>query len=124
MSDIKILIADDIFLNRVLFSSTIESLGHVAKMTENGKKAIELLEKEDFDIIFLDIEMPIMNGFETAKYIRTKMKSPKNKIPIIALTAHNIREYQNKIIDSGFSSVVSKPYTIEKLSNIIKKHIK
>ncbi len=119
----KILIVDDIFSNRLLLSSTLESIGIDSKTVENGQKAIESLQSDNFGMILLDIEMPVMNGIETAKYIREEMTDEYNKLPIIALTAHNPEEYGGRINDAGFNEILSKPYSVEKLGNIIEKYL-
>ncbi len=119
----NILIADDIFSNQLLIKSILENVGYECKVVSNGKKLIKEFEKADYDIILTDIEMPVMNGFETVKYIREKFDWPKNKIPVIALTAHNMREFADKIEGSGFSDIISKPYSIEKFKAVIEKYI-
>ena len=119
----KILIVDDIFSNRLLLSSTLDSIGIKSKMVDNGQKAIESLQEDDFGMVLLDIEMPVMNGIETAKYIREEMSDNYNKLPIIALTAHNPEEYGKKINEAGFNEILSKPYSVEKLGNIIEKYL-
>jgi CheY-like chemotaxis protein len=62
MRNLNILIVDDIFTNRLLLSELIKTLGHFSVQAENGKVAIDSLEKDDFDLILMDIEMPVMNG--------------------------------------------------------------
>ncbi|MEN8118931.1 MAG: response regulator [Bacteroidota bacterium] len=119
----KILIVDDIFSNRLLLSSTLESIGIDSETVENGQIAIESLQTNDFGMVLLDIEMPVMNGIETAKYIREKMSDVYSKLPIIALTAHNPDEYGDRINKAGFNEIMTKPYSVEKLGNIIEKYI-
>ncbi len=123
MGSNKILIVDDIFSNRLLLSSTLESMGIKSESVGDGQKAIKLLENEKFGMVFLDIEMPVMNGIETVRYIRREMPNLKDNLPIIALTAHNPTEYGEDINTAGFSEVVSKPYSVEKLSRLIKKYL-
>jgi len=120
----KILIVDDIFSNRLLLSSTLDSIGIDSVTVENGQKAIESLQADDFGMILLDIEMPVMNGIETASYIREEMSDSYNKLPIIALTAHNPNEYGDRISKAGFNEIMSKPYSVEKLGSIIEKYYK
>jgi len=115
----KILIVDDIFTNRLLLVEILRILGHEFSQAENGKEAIDAINNNDFDIVLLDIEMPVMNGLETTVYIRQKMPFPKNKIPIVALTAHNPQLFYEEFKDTGFDKVLTKPYNIEKLSAII-----
>jgi two-component system, response regulator, stage 0 sporulation protein F len=120
----KILIVDDIFSNRLLLSSALETLGIPSKSVNDGQAAIISLEKEDFSIVFMDIEMPVMNGLETVRYIRKEMFFPVKNMPVIALTAHNPSEYGKEIESAGFTEVLTKPYSIEKLQNLIDKYLK
>ena len=115
----KILIVDDIFTNRLLLAEVLRSLKLEFNQVENGKQAIEALEKEDYDLILMDIEMPVMNGLETTKFIREKMPFPKNQTAIIALTAHNPQLFFDDFKDVGFNKLLTKPYNIQKVSGLI-----
>lgn len=116
---LKILIVDDNFHNLFLLQSILMDKNISCKTANSGKKAIKELEKTDYNIIFMDIEMPNMNGIETTNYIRTKFTEPKNKIPIIAITAHEIDN--DKIKYADFNHVMSKTYNTEKLLEIVNK---
>ena len=120
----RILIVDDIFTNRLLLVELLKTLGHEYKQAENGKEAIEALESEPFDLVLMDIEMPVMNGLETIVYIREKLAYPENKIPIVALTAHNPQLFFEDFKDVGFDRLLTKPYSMEKLSVIINDLVK
>ncbi len=123
MELIRILIVDDIFSNRLLLSSTLEGIGIESKSVANGLAAIEILEKEDFNIVFLDIEMPVMNGLETMRHIRKNMLEPICNMPVIALTAHNPNEYGDEMYLAGFTEILSKPYSIEKIQSLIDRYL-
>lgn len=114
MESIRILIVDDLFTNRLLLSELIKSTGNEVVQAENGEEAIEILKKEEIHLIFMDIEMPVMNGIETTNYIR-KMEFPINMIPIIALTAHNPDLFFEDYADAGFDEIITKPFSIEKV---------
>ena len=118
----KILIVDDIFSNQLLLISIIESTGNDYKVASNGKIAVAALEAEDFDLILMDIEMPVMNGVETTKYIRKNFEEPKKSIPIIALTAHNKFEFFENINQAGFTEFLTKPYSLEKFRSMMQKY--
>jgi CheY-like chemotaxis protein len=124
MDSKKILIVDDIFSNRLLLSSALETLGISSKSVNDGQAAINSLESEDFDMVFMDIEMPVMNGLETVRHIRKKMFVPVKNLPVIALTAHNPTEYGKEIDNAGFTEILTKPYSIEKLQNLLDKYLK
>lgn len=119
MKTLKILIVDDIFTNRLLLSELIKTLGHQSVQAENGKQAIDFYEAENFDLILMDIEMPVMNGLETTDYIRKSFPSPKNLIPIVALTAHNPSLFFEDFSDAGFDELITKPYSLDKIIELI-----
>ena len=119
MKKYNFLIVDDIFMNRLLLKEIISELCNTLIEAKNGKEAIEILDQESIDIILMDIEMPVMNGVETTKYIRTQMPFPKNKLPIIALTAHNPDDFFDDYNNAGFDKLLTKPYSFKKILNTI-----
>jgi CheY-like chemotaxis protein len=121
----KILITDDIFTNRLLLSEIVEDLGHQHIEAENGKIAIEsLMTNDDINLILMDIEMPVMNGIEATRHIRRMMTPPKNNIPIVALTAHNPKIFFDNYKDVGFDQLLTKPYSVQKIMNMLEAFIK
>jgi len=120
MANLRILVVDDIYTNRYLLSELIKMTGNEAVLAENGEEAIEILQNEEIQMIFMDIEMPVMNGIETTRYIRNEMPSPLNVVPIIALTAHNPEMFFEDYSDVGFDELITKPYSVEKLKEKIK----
>ena len=113
-----ILIVDDIHINRLLIKTIINSYGyeHIHESFD-GQDAIKKVEDFNYDIIFMDIQMPIMDGIKATEYIRQKLNS---KIPIIAITAYLDIETDDK----GFNDVVRKPYTVEKIKKILDTYLK
>ena len=118
---LKILVVDDIYTNRYLLSELIKLTGNEAIIAENGEQAIEILKSQEIHMIFMDIEMPVMNGIETTQYIRNELSAPLNGIPIIALTAHNPGLFFEDFSDIGFDELVTKPYSIEKIREKIRE---
>ena len=114
------LIVDDIFMNRLLLKEIVKGISYCIKEAENGKEAIDIIENENIDIVLMDIEMPVMNGIETAKYIRSEMSYPKSKLPIIALTAHNPDDFFENYSNAGFDHLLTKPYSFIKIIQAIK----
>jgi len=112
---LRILVVDDIYTNRYLLCELIKLTGHEAISAENGEEAIEILKDQEIHMVFMDIEMPVMNGIETTLYIRNEMDAPLNAIPIIALTAHNPELFFEDYSDVGFDELVTKPYSLEKI---------
>lgn len=119
MIDANFLIVDDILMNRMLLKEFLGSTCNNIMEASNGKDAIEILKKEKIDIVFMDIEMPVMNGVETTKFIRDEMPYPLNKIPIIALTAYNPDDFFDSYDNAGFDYLLTKPYSLDKILNTI-----
>lgn len=119
MKKLKILIVDDIFTNRLLLSELIKTLGHDSVQAENGQEAVDCLEKEIFDLVLMDIEMPVMNGLETCEYIRKKMSAPKSTVTVVALTAHNPELFFEDFSDAGFDELLTKPYSLDKIVELV-----
>ncbi len=121
MSKLRVLVADDIFTNRLLLSEILEDLGHESFLAKNGKEAVDelALNSNTYDIVLMDIEMPVMNGVEATKYIREILPAPKSNITIIALTAHNPKLFFDDFKDVGFTMLLTKPYSINKIRELL-----
>ena len=117
----RVLIVDDIFTNRLLLTQILRKIDIEYDEATNGKEALEALGTKDYNLVLMDIEMPVMNGIETTAYIRRELPSPKNRIPVVALTAHNPEMYFEDFKNAGFDRMLTKPYSIEKLSELIKE---
>jgi len=118
----RIIIVDDIFTNRLLIAEIVKSMGHMILEAENGREALEMLQNGGkFDLVLMDIEMPVMNGIETTRYIRESMPYPVNQIPVVALTAHNPNLFFDDFQDVGFNQLLTKPYSLEKLKKLIRE---
>ena len=109
LEKVKILIVDDMVVNQLLAQTILEDIGFETEVATNGKIAIELLEKNNYDIILMDLQMPEMNGWEATQYIRSNMKPPKSTIPIIALTADVTKNNAEKCKEAGMDDYISKP---------------
>jgi CheY-like chemotaxis protein len=118
---LRILVVDDVYTNRYLLSQLIKLTGNEVVLAENGEEALEILNSQEIHMIFMDIEMPVMNGIETTNFIRDMMPPPINAIPIIALTAHNPELFFEDFSDVGFDELITKPYSIEKIKDKIRE---
>lgn len=104
--DIKILVVEDMALNQLLMKTLLDDFGFERDIADNGKIAIEKLQTNTYDIILMDLQMPVMNGFEATEYIRNTMNS---KIPIIALTADVTTVDLAKCKAVGMNDYIAKP---------------
>jgi PAS domain S-box-containing protein len=102
----KVLVVEDMALNQLLMKTLLDDFGFENDICDNGKIAIEKIQQNSYDIILMDLHMPVMNGFEATEYIRKKLKS---QIPIIALTADVTTSDLKKCTASGMNGYISKP---------------
>jgi signal transduction histidine kinase/ActR/RegA family two-component response regulator len=113
-----ILIAEDNRINQMVTKKILEKDGVICTVVENGKDAIEDPNLETYDLILMDVNMPVMNGIEATKVIRLNYN-----IPIIALTAVEIEEMKQSILDSGMNDIIIKPYDVNAFKSVIIKNI-
>ena len=120
LNGLRLLIADDNEYNRMVVSETLHLMADVfTEMVVNGQEVIDMMSKNDYDIILMDVQMPVMNGMDATKYIRDHLPDPKNKIPIIALTASVLRSDLDLCFKSGMNAYVPKPFKPWQLINTI-----
>jgi PAS domain S-box-containing protein len=107
----RILLADDYATNREVARRHLEAGGHSVSLACNGQEAIEAFESGNYDLIFMDIQMPIMDGIEAAKRIRDleRGSGSASRIPILALTAHAVKEYIDACLQAGMDDYLIKP---------------
>jgi CheY-like chemotaxis protein len=124
LGNCKVLVAEDVELNQFLARHIMESWGFEVVIMDNGRKAVEALQQNDFDFILMDIQMPEMDGIQATQFIR-KMDDPKKAaIPIIALTANALKGDSEKYMKAGMNDYLSKPFTEENLFTVIKRNLK
>jgi signal transduction histidine kinase/CheY-like chemotaxis protein/HPt (histidine-containing phosphotransfer) domain-containing protein len=114
LKDINILLVEDNELNQLLAIKVFEKFDKTIDIADNGKIAIDKIEKNNYDIILMDIQMPEMDGIELTKYIRASV-GPKSNTPIIALTAHATVIEEKRCLDNGMNDYLSKPFDFNEL---------
>ena len=114
---LKILLCEDNVLNQKLAKSVINNFGFELDIAENGEVGIELLLKNEYDLILMDLQMPVKDGYQTTEYIRKDMNS---SIPIVAMTAHSLIGEQERCYDVGMNAYVPKPFKQAVLLEAIK----
>lgn len=117
LQGIRVLLAEDNEYNRIVVNDTLENMidDVYINIAENGKIAVQLLEKNDYDLILMDANMPVMDGLEASRYIRKNLKGIKQKIPIIALTASVLNTDIQNCLDAGMNAYIPKPFKREEL---------
>ena len=117
----KILLVEDNLINQKVSLHTLNALGFEVDLAENGQIAIEKYKQNQYDLILMDIQMPVMDGITATKIIRTLelKKKPKEKIQIIAITANSLKDDRQKCLEAGMNEYISKPFDLEKFPLII-----
>ncbi|RZB30641.1 MAG: hypothetical protein SRB1_02921 [Desulfobacteraceae bacterium Eth-SRB1] len=124
---LNILLAEDNPINQRLAQELLETRGHRVVLTSNGKEAVDAFEKERFDLILMDVQMPEMDGFEATRQIRnlqSAIQIPNSrfqKVPIVAMTAHAMKGDREKCLAAGMDDYVPKPINAEDLFGVIEK---
>jgi len=122
--DINALVAEDNSINQKLINSILTGLGIDVTIANNGEEALELRKNEAYDIIFMDIQMPVMGGIEATKQIlKYEEEQRKHHVPIVAVTANALQGDREKYINAGMDNYLSKPIEIVDLKNVIKEYL-
>lgn len=118
LTGLNILVAEDNVLNQKIVSHNLMKNGASVTIAVNGNEVIRAMENGKFDLILMDLYMPVMDGFEATTHIRQTMK---DNTPIIAFSASNFEEEMKKCIDTGMNACIVKPFEIQKLEKTIKE---
>jgi PAS domain S-box-containing protein len=115
----RILIAEDNLVNQRVAIYMLEKQGHQVTGAMNGEEALAALEKENFELVLMDVQMPKMDGFQATKQIREKEKESGLHLPIIAMTAHAMKGDREKCLAVGMDDYISKPLNVKQLAETI-----
>lgn len=119
---IKILVVEDHFINQELMKEMLDRMNCTVDTAENGKEALDRVENNTYDVIFMDLQMPEMDGLQATQQIR-KIQEKKNvKTPIIALTANAMQSDQKKCMDAGMDDYLSKPFEMNDIEKLLRKY--
>ena len=119
----RILVGEDSSIIINLTKNVLAFEKYEMKAAKNGKQVLELLEKEHFDLILMDIGMPVMDGLECTRLIRNHVDSAKSKLPIIAISGNANNYTPEEFRKFGFDDFIQKPLDYDKLLATVKKHL-
>lgn len=120
--DIRILIVEDNQINQRLAQALLQKLGYDPDVVTNGNEALKLLETQPYDLVFMDVQMPLMDGLETTQHIRNPDSTViDHDIPVIAMTAHAMKGDKEQCLDAGMNDYMSKPISAEQLFILMEK---
>jgi CheY-like chemotaxis protein len=121
---LRILLAEDNLVNRKLATLLLQKLGHSVVAAPDGRQAVEVYSNQRFDLVFMDLQMPQMDGFEAMAAMREVEKSTGNHVPIVALTAHAMKGDRERCLAAGMDDYLSKPIQQDELRHILSRHAK
>lgn len=112
--NVRILLVEDDPINQMLAMALLEDQGYSVRAASNGREAVDVIE-EGFDVVLMDVQMPEMDGLEATRRIREREKGTGRHVPIVAMTAHAMRQDQERCLEAGMDDYVSKPINAEAL---------
>nr|HPH32244.1 ATP-binding protein [Chitinophagaceae bacterium] len=121
LNNLHILVVDDNEMNRLVASTVLENHGIIVSEAVNGADAIRKLEKESYDLILMDLQMPVMDGLEASLKIR---KDLGLSVPIVALTASALNEESHRCLDAGMNDFIIKPFKEEEMVQVLIRNIR
>ncbi len=119
--DARVLVVDDMAMNLTLIVKVLSKFGIKADKATNGREAINRMERKKYDLVFMDVQMPVMDGFEATQIIRSRMKLDT---PIVALTADAMVGDREKCLANGMSDYINKPFKEHQIAEILEKWLK
>ena len=122
----RVLLVEDVELNREIATTIMEELGLIVECAENGQIGVDMVKSADpgyYDMVCMDLMMPIMDGYEATRAIRSLEDKVKANIPIVAMTANAFEEDKEKAIECGMNDFLTKPFRIDQLLDMLKTHL-
>jgi two-component system, sensor histidine kinase and response regulator len=122
--NVLILLVDDNVINQKIALKIVSKMGYRADVAQNGQEAIEVLNEVDYNLVFMDCQMPILDGYEATRIIRNEtFKTINPKVPIVAMTAHAMKGAKEQCIAAGMDDYISKPIAPDTIAEMIRKWV-
>ncbi len=121
---IRILLAEDNTMNQKLITAILKKRNITPTVVDNGLEAVQLMEKKAFDLVLMDVQMPVMDGFKATARIREMERGTGEHLPVVAITAHALKGDREKCLEAGMDEYIQKPIDAEKLYALIEKMAK
>jgi len=121
----RILVAEDGEVDRLVAVGILERLGYTAETFTNGREAVEALRKSDFDLVFMDCEMPVMDGYEATKAIRGGRAAVRDPdVPVVAMTASAMKGDREACLAAGMDDYLAKPARPDDVALVLEKNLR
>ena len=111
----RILLVEDNHINQMVAQNLLVKYGFQLDIANHGLEAIQRMERQDYDLVLMDVQMPEMNGLEATKYIRSKFTQPKCDVKIMAMTASVLKREIDICLEAGMDDYIPKPYDPDEL---------
>ncbi|WP_240543809.1 response regulator [Spirosoma foliorum] len=118
--NVRVLVVEDNLMNQKLALQVLKRLGYEAQVAGDGQQALDLLKENTVDIILMDLQMPVMDGYETTRQIRSRLNSA---VPIIAMTAHALPSEQEECLKVGMNDFLPKPFQLHELQTLLRNYL-
>ena len=118
---LRVLLVEDTPANQKVVNAILNKRGHQVSIAGNGRDAVDLMQREQFDVVLMDVQMPTMDGFQATEAIR-RFEDERAEIPIIAMTAHAMRGDRERCLEAGMDDYISKPIDAKQLIELIDRH--
>lgn len=118
---LRVLIAEDTPASAKLLATVLAKRGHAVELAENGEEAVRMVRGGSYDLVLMDIQMPIMDGLEATTVIRHMPESGKSHLPIVAVTAFALRGQRELCLAAGMDDFVTKPVDIRSLMTTVER---
>nr|WP_315464628.1 response regulator [uncultured Rhodoferax sp.] len=116
---LHILVAEDNFINQKLLKTLLKQLGHTGMVVENGQQALQCLKEHRFDVVLMDVMMPVMDGLQALQHIRRQEQSTGRHQPVVMVTAHTQPEDEAAMLRAGADGYLPKPVRLEALQKVL-----
>ena len=118
---LRVLLVEDTPASQILVIRVLNKRGHAVATAENGRQALEMLRQQNFDLVLMDVQMPVMDGFEAAAAIRAMSETRKSRVPVIAITAHAMKGDRERCLAAGMDGYIAKPIHGGKLIELVER---
>ncbi len=118
---LRILLAEDNPINQAVVVRMLEKMGHQIEIAHNGQQAVKILGSGTFDLVFMDVQMPVMDGLSATRSIRDRESSTGGRIPIIAMTAHAMKGDRERCLEAGMDGYLSKPINSRSIEQMLER---
>ncbi len=121
VTSLRILLVEDGLVNQMVAVNLLKDRGHEVTVANNGQEALDTLDSSSFDVVLMDVQMPVMDGFEATGLIRQREALSKTHVPIIAMTAHAMKGDRERCLEAGMDAYISKPIRAGQLYEVVEQ---